>query len=60
VDYKEHIVISGQRILPEEKLTDFVRAKFRYVRYAINILNIDREGSEKCLPAAENIKRLKS
>ncbi|MFZ2656239.1 MAG: TetR/AcrR family transcriptional regulator [Victivallales bacterium] len=41
---------------PEEKLTAFFRAKFRYMRQAINILNLDREGMEKCLPAAESIR----
>lgn len=41
---------------PEEKLAAFVRAKFRFMRQAINILNLDREGIEKYLPAAEGIR----
>jgi len=41
---------------PEEKLVAFVRAKFRYMRQALNILNLDREGIEKYMPAAEGIR----
>ena len=47
---------ADQEELPAEKLVAFVRAKFRYMRQAINILNLDREGIEKLLPSAENIR----
>ena len=45
-----------QEALPEDKLVAFVKAKFRYMRQAINILNLDREGIEKLLPSAESIR----
>lgn len=45
-----------QEVLPEYKLVAFARAKFRYMRQAINILNLDREGIEKVLPNAEGIR----
>jgi len=45
-----------QEALPEDKLVAFVRTKFRYVRQAINILNLDREGIEKLLPSADGIR----
>ena len=46
----------AQEVLPGDKLTTFVKAKFRYMRQAINILNLDREGIEKLLPSAESIR----
>jgi AcrR family transcriptional regulator len=46
----------SQEVLPGNKLIAFVRAKFRYMRQAINILNLDREGIEKLLPNAESIR----
>ena len=46
----------GQEILPGDKVVAFARAKFRYMRQAINILNLDREGIEKLLPSAESIR----
>ncbi len=46
----------AQQVSPEDKLVAFGRAKFRYMREAINILNLDREGTEKLLPSAENIR----
>jgi AcrR family transcriptional regulator len=46
----------AQEVLPSDKLTTFVKAKFRYMRQAINILNLDREGIEKLLPSAEGIR----
>ena len=46
----------AQEVLPGDKLTTFVKAKFRYMRKAINILNLDREGIEKLLPSAESIR----
>ncbi len=46
----------SQEVLPVDKLTTFVKAKFRYMRKAINILNLDREGIEKLLPSAESIR----
>jgi len=46
----------AQKPSPEDKLITFVRAKFRYMREAINILNLDREGIEKLLPSAEGIR----
>jgi len=46
----------GQEGSPKDKLITFVRAKFRYMRQAINILNLDREGIEKLLPTAEGIR----
>ncbi|MBW1795527.1 MAG: TetR/AcrR family transcriptional regulator [Deltaproteobacteria bacterium] len=45
-----------QQVLPGDKLVAFARAKFRYMRQAINILNLDREGAEKLLPGAESIR----
>jgi len=42
--------------LPGDKLTTFVKAKFRYMRQAINILSLDRDGIEKLLPSAESIR----
>ncbi|MFV9691481.1 MAG: TetR/AcrR family transcriptional regulator [Desulfobacteria bacterium] len=45
-----------QEVLPVNKLIAFARAKFRYMRHAINILNLDREGIEKLLPSAESIR----
>jgi len=46
----------AQETLPADKLTTFVKTKFRYMRQAINILNLDREGIEKLLPSAESIR----
>ena len=45
-----------QEASPEDKAVAFVRTKFRYMRKAINILNLDREGIEKLLPNAESIR----
>ncbi|MBW2003701.1 MAG: TetR/AcrR family transcriptional regulator [Deltaproteobacteria bacterium] len=45
-----------QESLPGDKLVAFVKAKFRCMRQAINILNLDREGIEKLLPSAESIR----
>ena len=45
-----------QEVLSVDKLIAFARAKFRYMRQAINILNLDREGIEKLLPSAESIR----
>lgn len=45
-----------QEVLPVNKLIAFARAKFRYMRQAINILNLDRDGIEKVLPNAESIR----
>ena len=45
-----------REVLPGDKLTTFVKAKFRYMREAINILNLDREGIERLLPSAEGIR----
>jgi len=41
---------------PKDKLMAFARVKFQYMRRAINLLNLDREGIEKLLPAAEEIR----
>jgi len=46
----------AQEVSPGDKLTTFVKAKFKYMRQAINILNLDREGIEKLLPNAEGIR----
>jgi len=46
----------NQEASPGDKLIAFARTKFRYMRKAINILNLDREGIEKILPAAESIR----
>ena len=46
----------AQQVSPEDKLVAFARAKFRHMREAINILNLDREGIDKLLPSAENIR----
>lgn len=43
-------------VAPEDKLLTLVKAKFRYMRKAINILNLDKEGVEKYPPAAEAIR----
>ncbi len=45
----------AQEVSPKEKLSAFARAKFKYMRQAINILNLDREGIEN-LPSAESIR----
>ncbi|MBW2569027.1 MAG: TetR/AcrR family transcriptional regulator [Deltaproteobacteria bacterium] len=45
-----------QKILSGDKVIAFAKAKFRYMREAINILNLDREGIEKLLPNAERIR----
>ena len=45
-----------QEVLPVDKIVAFARAKFRHMRQAINILNLDREGIEKLLPSAESIR----
>jgi len=45
-----------QEVLPGDKLIAFARTKFRYMRKAINILNLDREGIENILPGAESIR----
>ncbi|MEA3280045.1 MAG: TetR/AcrR family transcriptional regulator [Thermodesulfobacteriota bacterium] len=45
-----------REVLPGDKLIAFARAKFRHMRQAINILNLDREGIEKLLPNAESIR----
>ena len=42
--------------LPTDKLVAFARAKFRYMRKAMNLLNLDREGVEKLLPTAKDIR----
>ncbi len=47
----------ARELSPEKKLAAFVRAKFQYMRQAINILNLDREGMEKYSPTAENIRK---
>jgi AcrR family transcriptional regulator len=41
---------------PDARLTVFVKAKFRYMRKAINILNLDRDGVENLLPLVEDIR----
>ena len=46
----------NQEALPVDKLSVFVKAKFRYMRRATNILNLDREGIENLLPSAESIR----
>ena len=46
----------GQEALAPDKLITFVKAKFRHMRHATNILNLDREGIENLLPSAESIR----
>jgi len=46
----------SQEVLPCDKVVAFARAKFQYMRQAINILNLDRDGIEKILPKAESIR----
>jgi AcrR family transcriptional regulator len=46
----------AQEVSPTDKLVAFARAKFRHMRQAINLLNLDREGIEKLLPSAETIR----
>ncbi|MBN1574766.1 MAG: TetR/AcrR family transcriptional regulator [Deltaproteobacteria bacterium] len=41
---------------PDKKLVSFVRAKFKYMHRAVNILNLDKEGIENLLPSAEKIR----
>ena len=45
-----------QETFPVDKLIALVKAKFRYMRQATNILNLDREGIENLLPSAESIR----
>jgi len=45
-----------QEALPTDKLVTFVKAKFKYMRQAKNILNLDREGIENLSPGAESIR----
>ncbi|MBW2091204.1 MAG: TetR/AcrR family transcriptional regulator [Deltaproteobacteria bacterium] len=45
-----------QESLPRDKLAAFIKAKFRYMGKAINILNLDREGTENLLPGAKSIR----
>ena len=45
-----------QKTSAPDKLIAFVKAKFRYMRQAKNILNLDREGVESPLPGAESIR----
>ena len=45
-----------QEAFPVDRLVVFVKAKFRYMRQATNILNLDREGIENLLPSAESIR----
>lgn len=45
-----------QEAFPVDKLIALVKAKFRYMRQATNILNLDREGIENLLPSAESIR----
>jgi AcrR family transcriptional regulator len=42
----------AQEVSPDDKLVTFARAKFRHMRKAVNILNLDREGIDKLLPSA--------
>ena len=46
----------SQKSLPGDKLWAFVKAKFRYMCRAINILNLNREGIGNLLPGAEGIR----
>ena len=46
----------GQEALAPDKLITFVKTKFRHMRRATNILNLDREGIEFLLPSAEGIR----
>ena len=46
----------AQKVSPDDKLVTFARAKFRHMRKAVNILNLDREGIDKLLPSAEIIR----
>ena len=46
----------AQKASPKDKLSAFALAKFKYMREAINILNLDREGIENLLPKAEIIR----
>ena len=46
----------AQEVSPDDKLLAFARAKFKYMRQAINILNLDREGIENLLPSAESVR----
>jgi AcrR family transcriptional regulator len=41
---------------PVEMIQTFVHAKFRYMKGAINILNLDREGLDKMMPKTDIIR----
>ena len=41
---------------PKDKLFAFATAKFHYMRKAVNILNLDREGNGNLFPGAEQIR----
>ncbi len=43
-------------ISPADKLRVFMHAKFRYMKEAINILNLSREGIDKLLPKTSSIR----
>ena len=42
---------------PADKLKVFLHAKFHYIKEAINILNLGREGIDKLLPKTGNIRK---
>jgi len=48
--------IVDQEKAPAEKLRVFLHAKFRYMKDAINILNLGREGIDNLLPKAGSIR----
>jgi AcrR family transcriptional regulator len=45
-----------REVSPEKKLTSFIHAKFLYMREALNILSLDREGMEEHLHQADRIR----
>ncbi len=46
----------AEEFLPLDKLITFIKSKFIYMRKAVNILNIYRDGRENLTPEAERIR----
>jgi len=53
---KKILLSVNEKDSPKDKLFTFAAAKFRYTRNAVNILNLDREGSKNLFPGAEQIR----
>ncbi|MEA1970452.1 MAG: TetR/AcrR family transcriptional regulator [Thermodesulfobacteriota bacterium] len=56
-DVIEKISVAVDQVTsPADKLSVFLHAKFRYMKEAINILNLGREGIDNLLPKTGNIR----